>query len=170
MKNLTLFVSLIIMFIAMVNSNRIENLRSEILNQLEAEGKTPTQDCILDVTKCPYYPNGQLTQCSNGNSGIVSNCNSLCNAILSGNAYSSRTIPACQIGCSYAANYFRGNDKGTPGKDCLFNCQYTVWTFQGGNNKCNYNNGLGISVPELDNFGAGKSCRIGCVLGNQDKS
>merc|ERR1711916_7118 len=141
-----------------------ENLRTHLENALMA--KTPTEDCIDDPTKCPYYPKGQEKQCSNTKSGIVSNCNTICREIFRGNSYSGRTIPACEIGCSYAENYFKGNELKLPGSCCLMNCQYTVWTHQAGNDKCNYRNGLGISIPELNNFGAGKACRMGCVIGN----
>merc|ERR1711916_206196 len=124
------------------NNNEV-SLRATVSNQLLKQ--TSTDTCISVPAQCPYYPSNQLNQCFSGN-----------------------IIPACEIGCSYAAKYW-GTAADLPGANCAQNCQFTVWAFKQGQTKCNYNNGLGINVPELQNFGAGKACRIGCVIGNRDE-
>merc|ERR1711916_179997 len=160
------FVAILVALIAMIQANRIENLRSSISASLEK--KTSASECAQDVTVCPTYPPNQTGKCDNSKSGIVNNCVEIAEAILSGTSYSANTIAAANIGCAYAKNYWQGNPNNLLGNDCAQQCSFTVWTFQGGNSNCNYNNGLGISVPQLNNFGAGKACRIGCVIGNRD--
>merc|ERR1711916_402781 len=85
------------------NNNEV-SLRATGSNQLLKQ--TSTDTCISVPAQCPYYPSNQLNQCFSGNTGVVSNCQQLCKDIFTGNQYSGNIIPACEIGCSYAAKYW----------------------------------------------------------------
>lgn len=50
--------------------------------------------------------------------------------------------------------------------DCETQCQKTVWNLAEGNSRCAWQDGPGINVFEIADFGAVASCRLGCLMGN----
>jgi hypothetical protein len=140
-------------------------------------------NCLADSTQCPRYPPGVFEdeyprryQTGDNkpscyiehNTPMGEVCDDVCRELFEtytqDTTWGVKVTKACRIGCGYADI---SNSGGDSAESCMKACKNTVWHYKAGMQKCNWMNGLGIAVFEMTEFGAGKACEMGCVIGNE---
>lgn len=132
--------------------------------------------CLTDVSKCTTYPKGVFAsdyprrfedrECYKERPDALEEgqCEGVCDELFEENPqWGPKVRRACRVGCMYARNWHARN-KRTP--SCMRRCKTTVWN-RGRTSKCNFKKGLGIDVWEIQYFGAGIACELGCLIGRE---
>jgi hypothetical protein len=137
--------------------------------------------CVAESVNCPRYPAGTFAKewpiryvtgvdapfCYYESNLEVLECKDICIELFetytAETSWGVKVSQACQIGCGYAAIAMQNP---ATGMKCFEACKRTVWHYTD-NTKCNYDQGLGLAVFEIIQFGSGKACELGCIVGNE---
>lgn len=134
--------------------------------------------CLADTTKCTKYQPGifkrdypkryqNTKKCyfESFDPLTEEQCDEVCSELFEQNLqWGPKVQRACKIGCRYSINW---HESGRKDPTCMKQCKTTVWNRSKNNKRCNYDDGLGIDVWEINYFGAGIACELGCLIGRE---
>jgi len=143
------------------------------------DGNVNIQDCKDNYINCPRYPPGVFAeeyptrfktgpgenQCIVASQApILDECKDICVELFE--TYTEETTwgvkvsQACQIGCGFAEQAMSDPSAET----CMKHCKNTVWHRQTNTAQCNWDQGMDLAVFEMQEFGSGKACELGCII------
>jgi len=151
------------------------NLANEILQNhpqtYDEPYKALVQSCLDDISNCPVYGDevdNSYEDCHFEVKEYITECRDLCYQLFEPStrkSWGEKVLASCDIGCKYAKATIEEMGDDSDLDSCFDRCTTTVWNRKKDAGRCRWKAGLGLNVWELKNFGAGKSCRIGCILG-----